>query len=364
MLFVYPILSIGTVLIGFSPALAQDLPFEDCSGNPGAAPSPFDGDDCNDICVRHDGGDEGHCALSHNASDTADTSANAVTGYGSDPDRLSVWGSDSDGDSFCCVLDDMDLLATLIIEGSDTRDDVIRLFYSASSDELSCDDDTLFVEVLGNGGDDFIAGSSTDTETRLSGCSSYDGFVCYREELNGGQGNDGINGRAGDDCLKGNQGWDTLRGQLGSDFLAGLQDVDELSGGSGDDEIEGGDDTDLLWGGGGDDFMSGGDGADVLMGGDGNDTLNGNNGNDTLCGGATSGSGQDALYGIDVSSLCFGTCTYTELLYEEPGSNTPIGNTGGAGSHTCGHTDHSTGWAGTCTYGLFSTPAICTAAPP
>src|SRR5699024_2527297 len=68
---------------------------------------------------------------------------------------------------------------------------------------------------------------------------------------------------------------------------------DRLDGYAGDDVIAGGLCDDTLLGEAGDDQLSGGAGADSLVGGEGNDTLNGDEGNDTLQG----GSGDDHLTG-------------------------------------------------------------------
>lgn len=63
---------------------------------------------------------------------------------------------------------------------------------------------------------------------------------------------------------------------------------DIIEGGDGNDVLDGGNGKDWIVGGDGDDTLEGGNGKDTLMGGAGNDELEGNNGDDTLDGGAGS----------------------------------------------------------------------------
>ena len=90
----------------------------------------------------------------------------------------------------------------------------------------------------------------------------------------------------------GGLGTDKLKGfedVLGSDYadtLTGDAAANKLDGGKGDDTIEGAGGGDDLLGGPGDDTVSGGAGADKLDGADGADTMNGGDGADELNGGA------------------------------------------------------------------------------
>jgi Ca2+-binding RTX toxin-like protein len=94
--------------------------------------------------------------------------------------------------------------------------------------------------------------------------------------LNGGNGNDTLDGLGGNDTLFGGNGSDVLSGGSGNDVLHGGNAKDVLNGGSGDDE---------LFGDNGDDLLNGDDGADHLYGGNGVDDLNGGLGDDLLDGG-------------------------------------------------------------------------------
>ncbi len=74
--------------------------------------------------------------------------------------------------------------------------------------------------------------------------------------------------------------------------ITGLLD-DVLNGGSGNDLLDGGNGTDILRGEAGNDNLSGSYGNDILLGGTGNDTLFGRQDNDILIG----GTGRDQLRG-------------------------------------------------------------------
>ncbi|WP_302117591.1 calcium-binding protein [Allorhodopirellula heiligendammensis] len=108
-------------------------------------------------------------------------------------------------------------------------------------------DDRAFSEIriLGLGGDDYIKATGT-----------FDSLL----RLEGGQGNDILNGSGSGDILDGGDGDDLLLGHGGDD---------ELHGGSGDDRLQGGEGDDSLIGGQGIDRLSGDDGNDELFADDG-----------------------------------------------------------------------------------------------
>ncbi|MCQ4346295.1 type I secretion C-terminal target domain-containing protein [Pseudomonas stutzeri] len=109
--------------------------------------------------------------------------------------------------------------------------------------------------------------------------------------LQGGAGNDKIDGNSGADWLFGGEGNDTIKGLAGDDYL---------DGGDGNDILDGGAGNDILYGGAGNDTLKGGAGNDELLGGSGNDSLDGGAGSDLLVGGAgvdtlKGGAGKDAF---------------------------------------------------------------------
>lgn len=78
------------------------------------------------------------------------------------------------------------------------------------------------IEIYGNGGRDFVAGSRFD------------------DRIWGGDENDRINGNDGNDQIWGDAGNDALNGQAGNDTLWGGSGNDTLNGGRGDDRFYGG----------------------------------------------------------------------------------------------------------------------------
>jgi trimeric autotransporter adhesin len=89
--------------------------------------------------------------------------------------------------------------------------------------------------------------------------------------LNGGDGDDVLDGFLGSDKLTGGAGNDTLIGGQGNNDLTGSAGNDTLIGGQDNDELSGSDNDDLLIGGSGRDILNGGGGVDTMEGGPGND---------------------------------------------------------------------------------------------
>lgn len=80
------------------------------------------------------------------------------------------------------------------------------------------------------------------------------------------------NGNALHNEIQGGGGNDTLNGLAGNDVLYGKDGDDILNGGANHDNLYGGDGDDTLNGGDGSDYIAGGGGADVMAGGAGNDS--------------------------------------------------------------------------------------------
>jgi len=158
-------------------------------------------------------------------------------------------------------------------EEADTGDDVDEQGGETGSHvpsdgpNLILSGDDLANDIDGGPGDDQINGYAGDD---VIGGGDGD------DVLHGGSGDDDVAGEGGDDTLHGEDGEDTLAGDAGNDLIFGHNNADTLTGGAGDDELHGG-----L----GDDTLSGGDGEDALHGGEGNDRLVGGEGKDTLFGG-------------------------------------------------------------------------------
>jgi Ca2+-binding RTX toxin-like protein len=112
-----------------------------------------------------------------------------------------------------------------------------------------------------------------------------------------------VDGGIGDDVIQGNNGADTLLGNDDNDVISGNQGDDSIDGGEGQDSLFGNNSDDTITGGGGNDYLIGDfdssvfvtDGDDDLSGGEGDDTVDGRGGDDVLNG----GTGNDTIYGSD-----------------------------------------------------------------
>jgi Ca2+-binding RTX toxin-like protein len=194
---------------------------------------------------------------------------------------------------------------------------------------------------LDDNADDGAAGEgdnvSTDIEGVVTGAGN-DTIVGspFRNQLNGGPGNDNISGEGGNDTLVGLTGDDNLNGGDHNDLLDGGAGGDVLIGGTGidtisyahapagvtvtldgiaDDGIAGegdnaGADVENVQGGRFNDSITGNALNNRLIGGAGNDTLRGGDGNDVLNG----GHGQDELYGEAGNDLLQGRDGAADLL--------------------------------------------------
>lgn len=225
--------------------------------------------------------------------------------------------------------------------------------------------DTLLGAMEADGGDgaDLLKGFMTDWTNSLFGGAGNDTLVAGSGSenpawLEGGPGNDVLQGSDGDDSLFGDAGNDTLDGgvghdslfgdsiftadsedfrRIGNDLLLGGDGEDQLVGDAGNDTLDGGGDRDSLYGGSGpfadgenfirdgndllrggadDDCLLGEAGHDTLLGEHGWDTLLGNEGNDRLEG----GDGNDELYGNEGNDSLFGQGG-DDFLWEVFGSN-------------------------------------------
>ncbi|WOJ97249.1 tandem-95 repeat protein [Congregibacter brevis] len=107
-------------------------------------------------------------------------------------------------------------------------------------------------DLIDNQGNIFVNYSDFDSDQTIDGTINDDNFDLADPQLDGGSGNDTINGLAGNDALRGFVGNDTLNGDEGDDYLEGGFGNDQLFGGEGD--------FDNLAGGPGDDVLDGGEG--------------------------------------------------------------------------------------------------------
>ncbi|MDP8943248.1 MAG: hypothetical protein M3N16_03915, partial [Actinomycetota bacterium] len=127
----------------------------------------------------------------------------------------------------------------------------------------------------------------------------------------GTPGRDTLDGGLGDDCLNGLGGDDTLAGGSGDDRLDGADEVDVAAGDAGNDSIAGGRSRDFLSGDVGGDSIDAGPGGDVVDGGIGNDVVRGAGSGDSLNGGSdedriSGGGGRDGITGASGNDRLFG----------------------------------------------------------
>jgi len=226
-----------------------------------------------------------------------------------------IWGDDGNDQLFGGDQEDTlygGLGQDLLVAGAGTvnrlygdEDDDTLIGSDEGSDDPNLNDTTYFGDILDGGtGDDNIQGlGGADTILGGTGNDIIDGGN-HGDLINGDTGNDVIYGGSGNDEIHGGAGHDQLYGEFNNDTLFGDTGDDILDGGTGTDILAGGDNNDTLYGGGGvndqlageagDDVLHGSnDGADILVGGSGRDHLFGHAGNDTLQGEA----GDDILEG-------------------------------------------------------------------
>ncbi len=130
-------------------------------------------------------------------------------------------------------------------------------------------------------GDELITGDGNDLVDGLAGNDNIvtnGGFDTLRggegnDRLEAGKQDDSVFGDAGDDALYGHAGDDSLKAGEGNDSISGNQGADTLLGNEGDDLLRGGDDNDSMNGGQGDDTLKGGNGRDIMTGYNGADTF-------------------------------------------------------------------------------------------
>ncbi|MBE9077386.1 spondin domain-containing protein [Romeria aff. gracilis LEGE 07310] len=131
--------------------------------------------------------------------------------------------------------------------------------------------------------------------------------------IDGGLGDDTIEGGGGNDILAGGLGNDTVYGGAGDDVLRGdLNNRNPQVGVGGDDILYGGAGNDRIGGKGGNDQLFGDDGDDQLFGDDGDDLLRGGLGHDRLQGDDFSGGA-----GRDTFVLAAGEGTDTIVDFEQ-----------------------------------------------
>ena len=212
----------------------------------------------------------------------------------------------------------VDLAAQIGIDSYGKIDTLIAIedvFGTALADILSGDATGNFL--YGRVGNDTILG--LDGDDRLFGDPGDDLLFggLGVDTLLGGEGNDILFGDADSDDISGGFGADLIFGGDGDDTLFGFQisatedtrvDGDDfIDGGAGNDSIQAGPGNDIVIGSEGDDSLYGGDGSNTLVGGPGDDLLQDGSGTSILIGGTganaiLSGGGADVIYFLEPDS--------------------------------------------------------------
>ena len=166
-----------------------------------------------------------------------------------------------------------------ILYGGAGRD---KLFAGSGHDILDGgeDNDTYFFDQSSNGGSNDMVDSGSSTRDRA--VATEDGTVIgLATVFNADNGIEIITARKHDDVSISGTAVDNEW-----DFTdVRLVGIDHIDGGLGDDMIQGSNRADTILGSEGNDSLLGGRGRDTLLGGEGDDILNGEQGRDTLTGG-------------------------------------------------------------------------------
>lgn len=160
-----------------------------------------------------------------------------------------------------------------------------------------------------------VTDTHSATTTQLVHVSVTDVFE-VGQIINGGNGNDTLNGTPGNDIISGGNGNDTINAGDGNDIVSGGNGNDVINGGRGNDILDGGNGDDTITGGSGNNILTGGNGNDTLSVGNGNNILSGDNGNDRMVVGTgnntmTGGTGFDTF----VFGPTFGKDTVTDFTH-------------------------------------------------
>jgi Ca2+-binding RTX toxin-like protein len=166
--------------------------------------------------------------------------------------------------------------------------------------------------LIGGDGDDRLVG---DRETRERYAQNHAYYVTDYHELPVAlNGNDLILAGAGSDYAIGGGGHDIIYGGSGNDYLFGDAEDKDSTVLVGNDSLFGDEGDDQLVSGGGNNYLDGGSGIDLVIGGTGNDTLLGGTGDDELQG----WEGNDLLDGGEGA----------DKIFAEKGDDTVYGGSG------------------------------------
>jgi Ca2+-binding RTX toxin-like protein len=293
-----------------------------------ACPAPWDTADCidaNSVSICSMSSNEYTCDASRGGASGTSMYATYNTGHDVCDEDYCFFGTDSNGDDFCCELSSSTMYH-IIINGGPTQDMVQLSFPSPYATYLDTNGAAggFTVDVSTGAGEDAVSTSGI--------CST--GFV---QEIWLGPGDDDLSGSGNCACtVHGGDDWDIIYGSNYGDSIFGDDGDDYIWPGNGTNTVYAGDGDDIVGGGPGSDTIHGGPGSDIIRGGSGNDYLYGDNGVDSLFG----DDGDDVIYGGDqADALCGGDDTdnlYGELGDDQLWDDNILDHTyGGGGTDTC-----------------------------
>ena len=185
----------------------------------------------------------------------------------------------------------------------------------------------------GQGNDTYFVDSAKDSVTEnakegsndlvVSAVSYVLGANLERLSLNS-SGNINGTGNALDNHIGGLDGDNKLDGAAGNDEILGHEGEDTLIGGAGNDSLEGGEGNDLVVGDAGNDTLDGGDGNDTMKGGAGNDLYVVNGAQDQVA--EAAGQGTDSIVTFVSFDLSTKGLNVENARYVDMGSAVLTGN--------------------------------------
>ena len=278
-------------------------------------------DGANDIC-QESGSDDWECDLDRNGGGD---DAVLYAAHDETCRALVAYGTDAQGEAFCCIYVTEGFTGRLYVYGGVGDDTIsmdgpyeeqwdfdVAIYGMLGVDTIDLGDSSFFGTAYGGvGGDIITGGAQSDAVYGDSGSDNIWGEA-ETDFLHGGDHSDDI---FGDNSM------DMIWGDAGNDHLRGGNHADKIQGGDGADTIEGGSEADILFG-----ECNGNDVACDFLTVTGADTISGGDGTDTLCG----DNGDDDLYGDAHADLILG------------GNGSSDESWGGTGSDTCEDTDIET----------------------
>ena len=191
-------------------------------------------------------------------------------------ERLIIDGGGGDD----CIIADQSVTMSLHIVGGKGND---RIEAGGGSDYILDNYGSNYI--LAGGGDDRVIANQLDfgSDTPAQTVQTESGAVSVSGNyIDGGDGDDFIEGGRGGDYLAGGKGNDVIYGLDGGDIISGGEGRDYIDGGSGGDTIYAGAGNDIIFGGAGDDTVKGEAGDNLIVGGRGQDSIDSGSGRNRI----------------------------------------------------------------------------------